>query len=332
MRLFPKDLLDYVRKTCAEVTVLAAPSLVCIDEEALRGLVEGSRAKSPVEYDASGWHLSATEIDMRHAMQYVFVLSALNFCFWPASFEGNDDDDARSLEYEDLAVGLKSAIKRDPIAFEGTRLANITKEELKAWVDFPERTMDYRLEAVRELGRAFVSFGDAATWMRESRHSAVRLVELVANRLPHFRDESVFRGRPVMFYKRAQILVADAWAMCGRRRVARETAVEEEGGEDDRPFGSFYDIDRLTMFADYRVPQILRHVGVLRYLDQAMRENVDGGVAELEKDSEAEVAIRAVCLTAVEKIAAALGEWVESVPGGGGGRNGRMNSLFSTAG
>ena len=29
--------------------------------------------------------------------------------------------------------------------------------------------------------------------------------------------------------------------------------------------GSFTDIDRLTMFADYRVPQSLQQYGVLRY-------------------------------------------------------------------
>ena len=29
--------------------------------------------------------------------------------------------------------------------------------------------------------------------------------------------------------------------------------------------GDFHDIDRLTMFADYRVPVVLRELGVLKY-------------------------------------------------------------------
>lgn len=47
-----------------------------------------------------------------------------------------------------------------------------------------------------------------------------------------FRDETIFHGRRVRLYKRAQILVADIWACFN--------------GED---FGEFHDIDKITMFA-----------------------------------------------------------------------------------
>lgn len=50
------------------------------------------------------------------------------------------------------------------------------------------------------------------------------------------------------FLKRAQICVADLWA-----------AFDGEG------FGEFDDIDKITMFADYRVPQILNSLGCLWY-------------------------------------------------------------------
>lgn len=49
--------------------------------------------------------------------------------------------------------------------------------------------------------------------------------------------------------KRAQILIADLWSTFR--------------GEANSP-GYFSDIDRLTMFADYRVPQILIHLGLLK--------------------------------------------------------------------
>lgn len=50
------------------------------------------------------------------------------------------------------------------------------------------------------------------------------------------------------FLKRAQILVADLWA-----------CFQGEG------YGAFRDIDKITMFADYRVPQILNSMGCLSY-------------------------------------------------------------------
>lgn len=54
--------------------------------------------------------------------------------------------------------------------------------------------------------------------------------------------------RVVFLLKRAQILVADIWACFG-----------------GRSYGAFNEqaIDRLTMFADYRLPQILQALGLL---------------------------------------------------------------------
>ena len=56
-------------------------------------------------------------------------------------------------------------------------------------------------------------------------------------------------------YKRVQILVADIWA-----------CFEGKG------IGEFTDIDSITMFADYRVPQILVHLGAMRYSDKLMKQ------------------------------------------------------------
>lgn len=84
-------------------------------------------------------------------------------------------------------------------------------------------------------------------------------MNLLANDFPCFRDEARFENRKrVRFLKRAQILVADLWA-----------AFDGEG------FGQFDDIDSITMFADYRVPQILCSWGCIGYsppLDSAVRQ------------------------------------------------------------
>lgn len=78
--------------------------------------------------------------------------------------------------------------------------------------------------------------------------SAAELVNLLARDFSCFRDEHRFEGRnkPVRFLKRAQILVADLWACF-----------------EGESYGEFYDIDKITMFADYRIPQILITFGAL---------------------------------------------------------------------
>lgn len=73
----------------------------------------------------------------------------------------------------------------------------------------------------------------------------------------------LLQGKRISFYKRAQILVADFWG------------VMEARGE-----GDITDMDWLTMFADYRVPQALVYLGALRYSDTLMQalKNSETGV------------------------------------------------------
>lgn len=80
--------------------------------------------------------------------------------------------------------------------------------------------------------------------------SAAALANLLARDFDCFRDEFRFEGRrkPIRFLKRAQILVADLW-----------------GCFNGESYGAFRDIDKITMFADYRVPQILATLGCIGY-------------------------------------------------------------------
>lgn len=62
----------------------------------------------------------------------------------------------------------------------------------------------------------------------------------------------MYKGRLVHFYKRAQIFVADIWGAYNKPTDPSHTFY-------------FHDIDRVTMFADYRIPQILFHCKVMQY-------------------------------------------------------------------
>lgn len=80
--------------------------------------------------------------------------------------------------------------------------------------------------------------------------SAAELVNILARDFACFRDTHTFEGegrsKSIRLLKRAQILVADLWACF-----------------DGKLWGEFRDIDKITMFADYRIPQILITFGAL---------------------------------------------------------------------
>ncbi|KAF7193910.1 Queuosine salvage protein [Pseudocercospora fuligena] len=119
--------------------------------------------------------------------------------------------------------------------------------------------------------------------IQKSDRSAGKLVNLLAHHFPCFRDETRFEGRRVRLLKRAQIFVADLWAALNRTGL-----------------GEFHDIDHLTMFADYRVPQSLHSLGVLIYsppLEYRIRD-----LRPIESGHAWEVQLRGCSIWAVELI------------------------------
>lgn len=109
------------------------------------------------------------------------------------------------------------------------------------------RTTHHLIEVSNTSQRYKCSFTNVIS---AAENSAATLVNLLARDFKCFRDEHPFDGedrtKNIRLLKRAQILVADIWACFN--------------GES---WGDFDDIDKITMFADYRVPQILITFGAL---------------------------------------------------------------------
>ena len=238
---------------------------------------------------------------------WVLVLDALNFCFWgdgpdPAirwrvRFRGAAHDG-----YWALAAALTRAVEEGRPLWDAAYLAEITAAELAVILRPDEEApgtppvplFAERLANLRELGRGLLALGEhsageppAETLVRGAGGSAVRLVERVVTDFPSFDDVATYAGREVRFYKRAQILVADLAGAFG--------------GEG---LGAFQDLTALTAFADYKVPQVLRRLGVLAYA-APLAARVDR-LAPLPAGSPEEVEIRAATVWACELLRRAL--------------------------
>ena len=221
---------------------------------------------------------------------YLLVLDTLNFCFWPPS-----DKPRWEIEYGGenfsgyyaLALALKRSLEQGFPILDAGYLADMSLLELHRILagQGALQLMDLRLENVRELGRILLeSFqGRAHELVASARQSAVALVRVLGRLLPSFRDVGTYRGERVFFYKRAQLLAADI-----------------HGALDGKSWGEFYDMEELTAFADYKLPQVLRQIGVLEYAGE-LAEKVDR-MELLHAWSDEEVEIRANTVWAVELI------------------------------
>jgi len=273
--------LHQVRLTCNNVYSLSKH--VKINDDAITSIanimIKDGKLSENVEWDSCGWHYNSdASIQGPLTCQYIFVMDSLNFCFWP--IEG--------LEYDTLAMSLKNVLESDNNAFSSDNLISIDENKLQSWFPTYELPLlSERVYRLRELGEALQSFnGLASNIVTAADGSAVKLVQLILQYLPGFRDTSIYKGQLIHFYKRAQILVGDIWAAYGRPISNNQY--------------SFRDMDQLTMFADYRVPQILRNFDILHYSDN-LKDKIDRK-EEISFGSEEEIEIRACTVIAVEKL------------------------------
>lgn len=261
--------LAAVRTTTAGVVHLARH--VSINDQAIATFAGEIKAAAPIIWDA--------EIHFRDdgplTAHYLLVLDTLNFCFWPSP----------EWSYNRLARQLKAATLDDPGWLEAEQLAVITPEVLQARLGANIPLLVERARLLREVGAVLAARwdGQVVRLIEAAAGSAARLVALVTAELPGFRDHAVYEGQQVLLYKRAQIFIGDLW-----------------GSFAGRGLGAFEDIGELTMFADYRVPQLLRGADILRYSGR-LAPIIDT-CRQIEPGSAYEVELRAATIQAVERL------------------------------
>ncbi|KAK4393458.1 Queuosine salvage protein [Sesamum angolense] len=265
--------MEAVRATSAWVA--SHSSHVTVDSSGVEKVAERMKDSIPkVEWDFEGIHYFD---DGPLTVQYLFVLDALNFCFWPD----------KEMTYDHLAAGLKEVLQNDKSAFDADRLQKYTGPELRKLLKWP-RPLPLEEERVRlmhevgfELERSFD--GKASKLVESCEKSAAKLVALITSHFPGFRDHTVYKGHQIFLYKRAQIFAADLW-----------------GAFKGQGYGEFNDIESVTMFADYIVPAVLQQLGVLKFSPSLA--NMIESNREISSGSEEEVELRACSVHAVEEI------------------------------
>lgn len=240
-------------------------------------------------------------------VRWIFTLDVLNHCFWP-----DPGENVWTVRYRDedwsgywgLAAALKRAREAGFPVTDPLWLSKITPGDLDRILSYqlppdslgpagkrPEGAagniplFSERLRNLREAGSIILSElgADVVSLVGEAAGRAVWLVSKVADLFPSFRDETAYEGNRVYFWKRAQIFASDIYAAFGGKEL-----------------GEFHDIHSLTAFADYKLPQVLRELGVISY-HPVLAKKIDS-LEYLDPGSKLEVEIRAMTVVAVERI------------------------------
>ncbi|KAK4880490.1 hypothetical protein RN001_008636 [Aquatica leii] len=220
-----------------------------------------------------------------NALDWLFVVDTLNFCFWHVDGEVKWKVDNQS-GYFALCAAINRAVKEGIDILNPNYYSTITKEQLQHVLRSDTKTklqlLDERVECLHSSGLSLIENfeGSFRNCVEQAENSAVQLLELIVKNFKCFQDEAIYQGHVVSLYKRAQILVGDVWA-CFK----------------GKGLGRFDDIDEMTMFPDYRIPQTLLFFNVFEYSDELM--NLLRAEMPLKNGSEMEVEIRGCSIHAV---------------------------------
>ncbi len=228
-----------------------------------------------------------TSFDEENKLSFLFVLHSNSFCYWGSpkwtiKYKGEMYDGTIGL-----IAALGRAIEKGMPLLNFNYLSKISKEELgeilKANVKIP--LFDERLKIFRELGSVITKKygGSCSYFVKQAGGDALKLLDLIVSEFKTFYDVSVYRGRKIYFYKRAQLLISDIYDMF-----------------DGMSAGNLKNMKNLTTMADYKIPQVLRHFGILSYSPE-LAIKVDKGII-IPHDGEEEIEIRANTIWAVEFI------------------------------
>ncbi len=231
------------------------------------------------------------------SVNWILLLDALNFCFWAEKNQPrwNIDYQGEILNgYWAEAAALKRAVEEGIPLWDASYLSKISKKVVThifrgtdALITIP--LLEQRIANAREVGKVLSEHynGQFSHAIKQANGSAVQLALLLARDFSSFNDTATYHKRTVRFLKRAQICIADLYGSFGAKQ-----------------WGAFDDLDQLTIFADYKLPQVLRHFNVLEYYP-TLAERIDNQQL-LEPGSEEEIAIRACTIWASELLRRAL--------------------------
>jgi hypothetical protein len=265
--------------------ILEKPNFVTIQVEKLKEM-----AMELLEAEVPTWdndlHLLATP---EETAQYYFFLDSINFCFWglkgQARWEYKINNEWVGGYYA-YCRAIKDAFLQDQRFFDADYLKDISKEGFESIFSNGRNNLlliNERRKIIQEnfqiLRNSFG--GQAMNLLFQAEGDADKIVSTLLEKFPTFNDSVAWKGKKVLFLKRAQIFTSDL-SFSGLPELAIKN------------------LNHLTIFSDYKIPQIFEFSGVLKYNSELEADIIGGKL--IPANSQKEVELRASSIIVAEQI------------------------------
>ena len=213
------------------------------------------------------------DLDIEDIIIFLLFYQSIDFSFWSDkkyiihTADYGDIDGSQALMYVLVSnINLfKDIDKIRQLSYEDFRNLFIGDNELPLMKERYEIIVNVANIVKRKMNSNFYNY------IKDVKNDN-ELFDIVINNFPSFKDERTFKGKTIYFYKLASLLVSDIMHL----RKIKES-------ED-------FDYSHIVGCSDYKIPQILRNLGVMVY-DKELSYIIDNKI-EIDENSEYEVEIR----------------------------------------
>lgn len=228
--------------------------------------------------------------------QLIFFQTVTNFCFWSQKDQPRWQVEWPKGTYQSGFYGLAAAFQRAqvkyPQIFNPDYLSQAVPSDLSKIFQSSNNTqiplLDERIENLIEAGKVLKEKyqGKFANCLEAANFDAIKIAKKLYQEFPSFKDISILNQNEVFILKRAQIGPNDI------------SYLSKMGGP------TIKNLDQLTAFADYKIPQMLREANILIY-SQNLTKRIDN-YEIIPPQSPEEVEIRSATIWGVELIRQSL--------------------------
>ena len=221
------------------------------------------------------------DMDIEKIINFMLIFDSIDYCFWEQPKWTIETIDGKKDGSDALLYALLNYVKN----LSKIDFTNVSFEEfsniLKGNVEIP---------FLRERYNTVISICNVVNKrMNGNFYSYIKdinvdteLFDIIINNFADFCDEREYDGNKVYFYKLAQLLTSDILHI---KELISGTKV---------------DYSHLVGCADYKIPQTLRALGILKYNDEL--SNIVDNKVLIDKNSKYEVEIRANMIAVINYI------------------------------
>ena len=246
-------------------------------------LLTGTRKTSWLNSDI----LDLSKLNEEQIILYFLLCESFNFCFWDSDikwkieFHGEWHSGSYGVFY-----AVAKAIENGKLSLDVSCLEKLTMEDLDD-IFYGTTSIPLLRERFAILQGLVCELKNISSLTKLFDVSTdIELLDRIVNTFHNFRDISLYHGKEVYFFKRAILLVGDL--------SLNVDSISKKIKDNNQMLGC----------ADYKIPQVLRHFGILEY-SKELSLLVDNK-QEVPKNSDMEIEIRANMLYCIELIKEAL--------------------------